>query len=316
MESISLIRQVALAIGSVVLGTVSPNILYSSPNISSRDVILVVVGGGFLLYGFGVVEEVLRRTRIGLRDSRWFPPTIGILCGGSSGSSDDIRKVWSDIAPEEWDSEVQAAAKSVGKKIRTKLIRAGGNLDSYSAVVNPFGGNYPETSFDGFPVYTRLVEYVRRGGLFVNVADVPTYYAYNPRLKRMLDRTPAVYCASGEEPRFFKRTPLMQELGLTVVSVDLEAVPPTWPVQIDPQYSDLASGGTNLLASRAVLVEGNVEPVILPVSVGKVEMTPLFFCDYGDGRCLISLSFLNGPFSQNRFLSTIIARLLVNQLVS
>jgi hypothetical protein len=312
METISLRRNAALVLGAIMLGAVSPNLLYLSSNNLIRDAILFGVGVCLLLYGFGTVEKVLRATAIGLRKSRRLPPKIAILCGGPCGSSDGIRKVWTDITPEEWESEVQAAAKTVGKKIRTKLIRAGENLDSYSAVVNPFGGNYPETSFDGFPVYAKILEYVRGGGLFVNVADVPTYYAYNPRLKRELDRTPAVYCASGEGPRFFTRTPLMQELGLRVANVEVSSGQPTWPVQIDPQYGDCTASITNIRPSRAVLVEGNVDPVILPVD----NMTPLFFCNYGDGRCLISLSFLDGVYGHNRPLSTIIARLIVNQLVN
>ncbi len=315
MESSSLLRNLALVLGATILSVVGPNILHSFPESSIRDVGFPVLAVILLLYGFGSIERALQEIRIRLRNSRWVLPRIGILCGGSRGCSDDIPKVWSDIAPEEWDSEVQAAAKAVGKRIKTKLIYASESFDSYNAIINPFGGNYPETSFDGFPVYNKLLEYMRRGGLFVNVADIPTYWAYNPRLKRMLDRTPAVYGVAGGEVRFFQRVPLMQELALRVTNVE-PLGPPIWPVQIAAQYGDCAASITNLLASRAVLVEGNVEPVILPVKVGEDNMTTLFFCNYGDGRCLISLSFLDGAFSQNRPLKTIISRLIVNQLIN
>jgi hypothetical protein len=43
-------------------------------------------------------------------------------------------------------------------------------------------------------------------------------------------------------------------------------------------------------------------------------MTPLFICYYGDGRCLISLSWLDRSFAQNQPLANVIAKLVVDQL--
>jgi hypothetical protein len=227
--------------------------------------------------------------------------------------------VWSDITPAEWAAELQELAKAAGKKIKTKLIYATQCFDSYNAIINPFGGSYPEASFDGFPVYKKLLEYIRLGGLFVNVADIPTYWAYNPRLQRMLDRTPAVYGMAGGEVRFFHRVPLMQELGLRVRNVEKLGSPPwppVWPVQMAPRYRGCSTSIATLLASRAVIVEGNVEAVIEPTKVGEDHMTPLFFCHYGEGRCLISLSFLNGGYSSNSPLKGMISKLVIHQLTN
>jgi hypothetical protein len=315
LESKSLLRNLALVLGATILGVVGPSIPCFITEGSKRNIFLSLIAVMLLLYGFGWIEEALQRVRIGLRNSHWIRPRVGILCGVSRSCSDEIPKVWSDITPEEWESEVKATAKGMGKKIRTKLVFANESFESYNAIINPFGGNYPETSFDGFPTYNKLLEYVRNGGLFVNVADIPTYWAYNPRLKRKLDRTPAVYGVAGEEARFFRRVPLMEELALRVRNVE-RPVPPEWPVQMAQKYHDYGTDMTTLLASRAAIVEGNVEPVIAPITVGTHSMTPLFFCNYGDGRCLISLSFLNGAFRQNRPLKMIIARLIVGELTS
>jgi len=130
LESSSLLRNLALVLGATILSVVGPNILRSFPEGSIRDVGFPVLAVILLLYGFGSIERALREIRIRLRNSRWVFPRIGILCGVSRGCSDDIPKVWSDIAPEEWDSEVQPAAKAVGKKIKTKLIYASESFDS------------------------------------------------------------------------------------------------------------------------------------------------------------------------------------------
>jgi len=94
----------------------------------------------------------------------------------------------------------------------------------------------------------------------------------------MLDRTPAVYGVSGEEVRFFNRVPLMQELALRVQNVE-PLGPPIWPFQMLDRYSALGADMTNLLASRAAFIEGNVESVTQPIKVGDQNLTPLFFCN-------------------------------------
>jgi fumarate reductase subunit D len=290
MESISLLRNLSLVLGATILSVFGPNMLRLFPEGSIGNLVLLVLAVFLLLYGFGSIEKVLSETRIRFRNSRFICPRVAILYGVSRDFSDEIPKVWSDISPEEWENEIQEVSKALGKKIKVKLIYSNDPFDSYNAILNPYGGNYPETSFDGFPVYNRILDYIRRGGLFVNVADIPTYWAYNPRLKRMLDRTPAVYGVAGEEVRFFQCVPLMQELALRVRNIE-SLGPPVWPMQMIERYSDFGMDMTDVLASRAVIVEGNVESVILPIKVGDDNMTPLLFCNYGDGRCLISLTF-------------------------
>jgi hypothetical protein len=135
----------------------------------------------------------------------------------------------------------------------------------------------------------------------------------NPWLKRILDRTPAVYGVAGEEVRYFQQVPLMKELALRVNNVE-SLGPPVWRVQFDKRYGICEGIMSSLLASRAVFVEGNVDSVIVPIKVDGRDMTPLFFCSYGDGRCLISLSFLKDKFNQNRPLKTIISMLITDHI--
>jgi hypothetical protein len=148
------------------------------------------------------------------------------------------------------------------------------------------------------------------------VADNPTYWAFNPRLKRTIDRTPVLYGhgGAGEELRLFQQVPFMQELALRVKNV--ENIPNTggWPLIMKKQYGHCKCDLTEIKQSRAVIVEGNVESAVVPQKINMQDMTPLFFCDYGDGRCLISLSFLDGQFEKNYQLTGTIAKLVVDQL--
>ena len=53
-----------------------------------------------------------------------------------------------------------------------------------------------------------------RRAVLVNVADLPTYFAFNPLLRRSIDRTPVVYTSLGQPQRFFSRIPLLEELAV------------------------------------------------------------------------------------------------------
>ena len=72
----------------------------------------------------------------------------------------------------------------------------------------------------------RKLNYVREGGVFANVADIPSYWAYNPDLHRKLDTTTAIYgtlqTPTGTQifsTRPFELTPLAKKLGLRVAGI-------------------------------------------------------------------------------------------------
>jgi hypothetical protein len=136
---------------------------------------------------------------------------------------------------------------------------------------------------------------------------VPTYWAYSPVLKRRIDRTPAVYGIEGEEKRFIYRAPFMQELSIKVGGVNDNTA---WPFNLKKQYDKCGdSAFTSIKPSRMALVEKNVESVVEQVS----GLTPLFFCL----TAMVSVLFINlvdQQFAQNRPLSDIIAKLIINKL--
>lgn len=317
MDLKSLLQKLSIAAGSTVLSAIGASLL---PGLTNENIdktltySYAAIGILLLLWGFGVVEKVIQFSKIWFRDNKIFSPKIGILYGTSRGCNSDIPRVYSALPPEGWGVLIQNAAKDIGEQVSYELIPATSSFDGFNVILNPYGSNYPEISFDEFPTYKKILNYMKHGGLFVNVADIPTYWAFNPKLKRMLDRTPALYSGTGEEVRYFQRVPFMQELALRVQNV--ENVPPTggWPFIMKKQYSHCKCDLTEIKQSRAVIVEGNIESVVVPRKIGTHDMTPLFFCNYGNGRCLISLSFLDGQFEENYQVTETIAKLVVDQL--
>ena len=74
----------------------------------------------------------------------------------------------------------------------------------------------------------KIFNYVEEGGVFINVADIPGYFAYNSPLGRKLDTTPPTYFMerrpdgkiSISTERVFERTPFLEKLGLQVLNIE------------------------------------------------------------------------------------------------
>jgi hypothetical protein len=71
------------------------------------------------------------------------------------------------------------------------------------------------------------LEYVKDGGLFINVCDIPGFMAYNVSTHRIMNTTKKVYLTvnykgqkilTSTEP--YESTPLLVELGLSIINVD------------------------------------------------------------------------------------------------
>ena len=312
MQAEGSLRNLALVAGGALLGVVGPELIsWASPG-WKRTTALALVSLTLLLFGFGLFQRGIYRLRLFLRRHRVRRPRIGILIGISRRATDEVPAVCTDIPAREWEEEIHRAAVARGVKVRVKRIYATSTFDDCDVILNPFGGTYPELSFDGFPTYRKLLRYIREGGIFANVADIPTYWAYNPALRRSIDRTPAVYGVDGTELRFFQRVPLMEELSVRVLNCQ-GPQPPSVTLGLRPEYSSCSSNPISLLMTRAAYVEGNVDSVVQPVQLNDRPVTPLFFCTYGNGRAHCYRSFLTGNYvSANRPLIQLVANLVLH----
>lgn len=169
----------------------------------------------------------------------------------------------------------------------------------------------------------KIFNYVNEGGLFVNVADIPGYWAYNPKLRRRLTATPPIYGVErSRDGRMsinalisFVLAPFMKELGLNVI--DTQGVGfDSWNIEFENKFSEFREGIDSLKVYRAVVVEKNVEAIIRPEMVkGIGKMTPFCFVNYGEGRFLILLLVMEKGFPENMKMKEVIVKILLNFLI-
>ena len=165
----------------------------------------------------------------------------------------------------------------------------------------------------------KIFDYVNKGGLFVNVADIPGYWAYNLLLKRRLDATPPIYgidrAPNGQiliiPIRPFELTPFMEKLGLRVLNIENSPLT-NWKVEFEDRFKRMAGDVGEIKVDRATVAERNVKPIIKPKVDGQTAITPLFVGGYGDGEFLISQIFLdNESRPQNNKMKEILTKILI-----
>lgn len=284
-------KSLAAVIGATILSLIGPKLVSTEQLTWSKWSIFLFIAVLLLLYSFNFITRFWRQLVIFIRNKPYFCPKVGIISSVSKIKPNNIPRVWTDVAPECWGLLVKNAAEIANKKIKIKLIDAKSSFDSFNVIINPYGDNLPELNFVAFPVYNKLLDYIKKGGFFVNVADIPTYWSFNPLINRLVDRTPAVYDIDGRVSRHFERTPLLEELALSAFMLGDQNEN---KFKLDDRYSGYGEKEISLRLSRCVKIESHIESVTLPIKLqSNLEFTPLFFCNYGDGLCLISMSWLD-----------------------
>lgn len=273
-----------------------------------------------LLFGVGALQNQYHM-RV-LRKRRKQPFRLGILNDMGEYKPGTDYYVWTDISLEDWKAAVERTAEAMAVKIGVELLKATDALDGYSAILNPYGGAYPEVDLGSLRTLHNILRYVREGGLFANVADIPTYWAYSPLLKRRIDNTPPTDVPINMDGKLvviplrpFGRTPLMKELGLQ--GINTEGIG-----KVEQRLDSIVPSELGAFkASRVVLMESNVESCIPPVQIknaGSRQGSSIVRVQYGDGCFLLSLAWINDeshtPATKN-LLRDAIAKLTLETLV-
>jgi hypothetical protein len=242
---------------------------------------------------------------------------IGILNDIPQGEDEGWEHT--NVCYDRWKEEILRQAKN--NKIEVKLLTVEDNFDSYTTIVNPYGGVYPEHSLGELETLNKMLDYVREGGFFVNVADIPGYYAYNKLIKRKLDVTPPAFWDLERDPcsgrgkliprRVFDLTPLMVKIGLRGYNVDQ-----TGDLEFEGKCKEvLGSGIANIKVRRVLVVEKNVKSVVKPDVEDREDSekrTPILFAKYGNGKFLFSLIWFDGQdFGVEKKLVSTLAKLIV-----
>ena len=76
------------------------------------------------------------------------------------------------------------------KNIRCTISQDYSVFKRYPIVVNPYGGVYPDRDISTTQSFDDILFFVKNGGIYLNIADIPFFYAYDKNLNRRLDTTP------------------------------------------------------------------------------------------------------------------------------
>jgi hypothetical protein len=276
-------------------------------------VLLLSIGSGL----FGVIFD---RTRLWRRRNlakhlvlgKW---KVGILNDLEWESTGKDIAVATTVSPQEWKTLISGQAVIEGVKLRIKMpaLKRRRSLDSFHVILNPYGEVYPEYDVMKYETLDKIFDYVRKGGVFVNVAGIAGYYLYNPALRRRLDAANPVYQSSGSSSitpvRPFWEVPFSKRLGLQIFNVDnwgrIDCVSPG-----DEVMGKALSQMGKITIRRVALIEGNVTPIA--TGSQQPDTTPIFSIPYGEGTFLMSLVFLN---EENRF-KEIVTKCVISMLRS
>lgn len=291
----------SLIAGSLIgfLTTLTPvPALYRLPIGILAGVLVIVL----LLVGVGTIQTWYRSLRLALR----WRQTLAIAILNDNGWDVNNASIytWTDVSPEDWKLRLEFHARETGLRVRIQTTSAKTNLDRYVAVLNPYGSVYPEEDLKSLSTHNRIVQFVRDGGLFINVADIPFYYAYDWNLKRRLDTTEPMYATvvqgnqvSFAPTRLFDLGLFCKDLGIRILNVEAG--------KIDVDLFPVLGQHVTVRIQRATTIESNIESCVDSIdttfpdkSTGKI--TPLFFARYGEGDFLISLVFINAGENSER----------------
>ena len=238
------------------------------------------------------------------------PHKIGILndMGWDEKRPTEQFATGTNITIDNWKMQIEADAKRNGMKACVEAINANKNFYSFSAILNPYGGVYPEEDLAGTAILRKIFDYVSKGGIFVNTADVPGFWAYNSKLERKSVAVPAIHHvkegSGGLSINSFTLvgfSPFVQKLGLNVNP---------WEKQEKVKWQDVVKHGTErfqeeidtMRIDRIAGVERNVEPILTLLTGEKSQgdkLTPLFLETYDSGIFLISLIYQNSKDNPN-----------------
>jgi hypothetical protein len=183
---------------------------------------------------------------------------------------------------------------------------------------------YPEVDIKELTVWKSILDYVLHGGIFVNIADIPFYWAYDPKreiryelVKYFHQYVPFYkqeydkiwYPAGGRILPFgpYPETPFLTELKINIINTEDtkngSITPRRFSLKPKNNLSDLNE--IKSVAINRVVVVGRVEKgerksevyhvksIVeeLELDDGKL-VTPLCSIYFGRGKFLVSLAFL------------------------
>lgn len=322
----NVVRTTTLAVGASLIGS-SLSMVLAKPDVLPS--IFLLMGFIFLLHGAGFLQEFIVRKIL-----KWYrtkKPVIGIvndLPWSPWPEKGTYAWAWSKMKPDEWCSKINSAIKKSRINTNPKLIKITKPwtrwfLDRYVIIINPYGSVYPEVDIKELTVWKSVLHYVLHGGRFVNVADIPFYWAYDPRreiryelVKYFHQYVPIYKQISSDEwhPAIggilsfgpYPETPFLSELRINVINTERiegeDINPRYYPLKFKTSLSK--SNDLDSVAINRGVVIGKIEKGKRKIEVKHVEslveevewdgklVTPFCSIYFGEGKFLVSLIFL------------------------
>jgi hypothetical protein len=173
-------REVCLLMAGVLLGIILPNLILDE---YSKDplgfyifiILLILIGTN----SFGVVFDLLIKIVFAINKMQRL---VAIH------SPHDINSDTASWVGVNLDEIIETFKK---EKIQFFVLKSS-SMSEFPIVVNPYGGVYPEKNISNLASLESIFTYVKNGGIYVNIADIPFYYAYDNNLTRKIDTTPMI----------------------------------------------------------------------------------------------------------------------------
>ena len=172
------------------------------------------------LYGFDILEFLKTKYEISFRRiTTFWLRRIAILNDIEWNSENEGISSWSNISSRRWCEVVRA--KTYGIPIQKKYINISNDKNAYYAIINPYGGLYPEVDSVEKISLKSIFDYVANGGIFVNVADVPGFWTYDPFLNTKTKTAP--YQIINNSPHIiYSSCPFVEKLGLQITDPKID----------------------------------------------------------------------------------------------
>ncbi len=108
---------------------------------------------------------------------------------------------WSGLTCKDWNDKL---SECFGKSIIV-YVSPKDDFTRFNCIVNPYGGAYYEESFSEQKSLHKILKYTSGGGVYVNVSDIPFFYAHNIETGFWLYNSPAFnvlrhFATEGQQP--------------------------------------------------------------------------------------------------------------------
>ena len=288
-------QDVALLVAGALISAIFGS-FFQRPGNDRIVVPLGVVAVLLILYGSDLAPRLAHVVNRWRGAGRWpFQPSTGILRDMGWNVNNDQIFTWTDISPEGWRDLIQGYLSGRTRQARIDFITTLSAFERYTVIINPYGGVYLEPDLEPQHVLQKIFNYVARGGRFVNVADVPGYWAYSPTMRRRVETTPPVHHIESvpgggitvRALRPYALTPFLRRLGLRVLGVEGSPLA-SWSIRLPGQAQP-----QQVVAHRVAIVEREVRSMVtamqLTIEGIPEEVSPIFRVDFGRGQFMICL---------------------------